>query len=434
MILDETMQVGDTIADSEGKVILACVSKEAEIVTPCGTFQNCVEMTTSGHSKYRPSPISVVWYKRNIGVVAFGWKKPDGEVFGVSRLKSFHIEGGLGYIPMAVGNTWQYETEGVEYRQHNTVEVTAVEGDRAYLSVVAYFVGNPFDEHSWKDNMLYACNHYIEYPNGGYDGRVVDVSAYYDRAAKAAKTPWEKKMTEVSRTVMDRIYAGEPDVNPATTQKGVWNFFEAFRAEEVNGKITLDDSRVLSFEAKAAGDPAAWKALHNDIYGILSDNLGYIWNPAWLEYADRDEDFEFRSEGHGHNGEELVTKATVQTVRAGEVVETAAGKFENCLNIRVQPTYEHGGWAYRTHTKDYWFAPGVGIVRVIIYGGGDPVYDLVAYEGMGEGYMPIREGLTRRYEYVGDEPRIHAGVTYHCLRDDNGDLRVLADRTGMMDI
>ena len=68
------------------------------------------------------------------------------------------------------------------------------------------------------------------------------------------------------------------------------------------------------------------------------------------------------------------------------------------------------------------------------YGGADPVYDLVAYEGTGEGYMPVREGLMRHYEYVGDETRIHAGVIYHYLKDDDGNLCVLSDQIGMIDV
>jgi hypothetical protein len=121
-------------------------------------------------------------------------------------------------------------------------------------------------------------------------------------------------------------------------------------------------------------------------------------------------------------------------VRSGVSVETAAGKFENCLHLHVIPTVYENYRSYACHRKDYYFAPGIGLVRVKTEGGANPVYDLVAYEGTGEGYMPVREGLVRRYEYVGTEERIHAGVNYYYLKDDEGNLCILADQIGMIDV
>ena len=227
------MEAGDTVTDSEGKITLTCVSKDATVVTPCGEFRGCAEMHihNSPDRRYLPAPIFVAWYKRNIGLVAFGWKQPDGEVFGRTVLTAFHIEGGLGYIPMAAGNRWEYHTEGCEHEQVNRVEVTAVDGDKSYLSYCFYIKGNPFDENSWKANMLYARENYC-------DGETLsDVSAYHARAAELASTPWEKKMTEVSRTVMERIFAGDLTLHPEAKQQGIWNFFVMEKVREEKGTL-----------------------------------------------------------------------------------------------------------------------------------------------------------------------------------------------------
>ena len=432
LVFDESMKPGDSVTDSTGNVTLTCVSNEATVETPAGIFRNCVEMHTSEPLDWRPAPIFVAWYKRNIGLVAFGWKQPDGEVFGRTVLTAFHIEGGLGYIPMAAGNRWEYHTEGCEHEQVNRVEVTAVEGDKSYLSYCFYIKGNPFDENSWKANMLYARENYCTEKGNDHDWELVDISAYHARAAELASTPWEKKMTEVSRTVMERIFAGDLTLHPEAKQHGIWNFFVMEKVREEKGVITLYDDRVFSFEWKDGEYPRDWSVLHNFIYDIMESSMGGIWNPAWLDYADRDEKFIYRRPCRTNDYPEFIGEAIVKT---GATVETRAGKFENCLHIcTFSDTYEHGGRSYQCHKKDYYFADGIGLVRVKTYGGADPVYDLVAYEGTGEGYMPVREGLTRHYEYVGDEARIHAGVIYHYLKDDNGNLCVLSDQIGMIDV
>jgi hypothetical protein len=311
------------------------------------------------------------------------------------------------------------------------VEVTAVEGDKSYLSYTFYVKPTPFDENSWRANMLYARNRYWKDIDENHQA-LADVSAYHARAAELAATPWERKLTEVSRTVMERIFAGDLTVNPDAKQQGIWNFFVMLRVNEHEGRVTLRDDRVFSFEWKDGEYPRDWSVLHNFIYDIMENSMGSIWNPEWLNFADREERFIFRRSCHTDDYPEFIGEAIVKT---GATVETRAGKFENCLHIcTFSDTYEHGGWSYQCHKKDYYFAPGIGLVRVRTEGGANPVYDLVAYEGTGEGYMPVREGLVRRYEYVGTEERIHAGVNYYYLKDDEGNLCILADQIGMIDV
>ncbi len=430
LVFDEAMEVGEQVTDSEGRITLTCASKDASVSTPCGEFHGCVEMHTHYTHKpeYVPAPIFVAWYKRNIGLVAFGWKQPEGEVFGKTMLSSFTVKGGLGYIPMCEGNIWCYATEGVEYEQVNRVEVTAVAGDKSYLSYCCYVKGNPFDERSWKDNMLYARNNYIE-------GNVaVDVSAYHDRAEALAVTPWEKLMVKVSKNVMGRIYHGDPDADATYPQKGCWNFFEQAALREEGGRVTHYDDRKYSFEGKDMSDGRAQPLLHNFIYWILQENLGGLWDDAWLTYADKEAEFEHHRPATGNKGEEFVGYARI---RRGVTVETTLGTFENCLHLRTRTNHKDApGYAYASSDKDYYFAPGIGLVRIVTYITSYEdfrIYDLTAYEGVGEGYMPIREGMERHYTYINGTPDAHGGASYYYIRNNDGEPVLLADQVGMLD-
>ena len=429
LILDETMKAGDSVTDSDGKVTLTCVSTDATVVTPCGEFFGCVEMHTHIQMRtYLPAPVFVAWYKPNIGLVAYGWQEPDGEVFGKITLRDYKVCGGHGWIPLCEGNFWSYTAEGVDNEHTFRITVTATVDNKAYLSYCYYVIGPLFNENSWMDNLLYARNNYYK------DHTALDVSAYHERAAALAVTPWEKKVTEVSRTVMDRIYHGDLQSHPDAKQVGCWNFFCYDEVKEANGRITLDDNRTYAFEWKDM-NKESWSMLYNFIYDILQANLGGIWDDKWLAFVDRDEEYEFHRPAKFNDGQEFVGYAKI---KSGVTVETAAGRFENCLNFRTRTSQNDApGFAYQLSDKDYYFAPGIGLVRVVTYVTSYEdirIYDLVSYKGTGDGYMPICEGLERHYKFLNDnEPRIHAGASYYYVKDNDGNLVILGDQTGMMD-
>lgn len=432
LILDETMKAGDSIIDSEGKITLTCASTDATVSTACGEFRGCVEMQTHNlpNGKYLPAPIFVAWYKPNIGLVAFGWKAQDGEVFGKITLREYKICGGHGWIPLCEGNFWSYTAEELEYEHSFRVTVTATADNKAYLSYCYYIVGAPFNENSWKDNLLYARNNYH------LDHVAQDVSAYHDRAVALAQTPWEKKVAEVSRNVMNRIYHGCPAVFPETKQQGVWNFFTCCPVTKAGEKITISSGdRTYEFEWKSTRN-GCFATLLNFIYDIMQNGLGALWDPAWLDYADKDEEFQFHRPARWVEGVEFTGYGRVYS---GETVTTTLGTFENCLRIRARTSQNEGpGITYQNTDKDYYFAPGIGLVRIITYVTSYEdirIYDLVSYKGTGEGYMPVREGLERHYKFLNEnEPNIHAGASYYYIKDNEGNLVILGDQLGMMDV
>ncbi len=431
LIYDETMKAGDSVTDSEGKITLTCVSTNATVNTACGDFYGCVEMHTYNPTRAAsPAPVFVAWYKRSIGLVAYAWKEKDGEVFGKTSLCEYNICGGHGFIPLCEGNTWCYTIDGMDYAYVNRAEVTAVKGDKAYLSYCYYVKGTPFDENSWKDNLLYARNNYHK------DHVALDVSAYHDRAVALAQTPWEKKVAEVSRNVMNRIFHGDTDANPDAKQRGVWNFFTCCPVTEKDEKFTISGgNRTYEFEWKSTRN-GCFATLINFIYDILQNGLGALWDPAWLEYADKEEEFEFHRPARWKQGEEFTGYGRVYS---GETVTTTLGTFENCLRIRARTSQNEGpGITYQNTDKDYFFAPGIGLVRIITYVTSYEdirIYDLTSYKGTGEGYMPIEEGMERHYKYLNDrQPNVHGGTSYYYVRDNDGNLVILGDQTGMMDV
>lgn len=430
LILDETMKAGDSIIDSDGKITLTCVSTDATVVTHCGEFFGCVEMHTHIPIRaYLPAPVFVAWYKPNIGLVSYGWKEPDGEVFGKITLRDYKVCGGHGLIPLCEGNFWSYTAEELNYEHTFRTTVTATADNKAYLSYCYYVIGPLFNESSWRDNLLYARNNYYK------DHIALDVSAYHERAAALAATPWEKKVTEVSRAVMDRIYHGDLQSHPDAKQVGCWNFFCYDDVKEANGRITLDDNRTYAFEWKDM-NKESWSMLYNFVYDILQANLGGIWDDKWLAFVDRDEEYEFHRPAQFNGSQEFVGYAKI---KSGVTVETAAGRFENCLNFRTRTSQNDApGFAYQASDKDYYFAPGIGLIRVVTYVTSYEdirIYDLVSYKGTGEGYMPVREGLERHYKFLNEnEPNIHAGASYYYIKDNEGNLVILGDQLGMMDV
>ena len=432
LILDETMKAGDSVTDSEGKITLTCVSTDATVSTACGDFYGCVEMHTHNppDRKYLPAPVFVAWYKRGIGLVAFGWKQEDGEPFGITSLSSYTVNGGHGLIPLCEGNVWNYAIDGVDDEYVNRVEVTAVKEDKAYLSYCLYVKGQPFNENSWRDNLLYARNNYYN------DHVALDVSAYHDRAVALAQTPWEKKVAEVSRNVMNRIYHGCPAVFPETKQQGVWNFFTYCPVTKIGEKITVSSGdRTYEFEWKNTRN-GCFATLLNFIYDILQNGLGALWDPTWLEYADKDEEFQFHRPARWDQGKEFIGYGRVYS---GETVTTTLGTFENCLRIRARTSQnESPGITYQDTDKDYYFAPGIGLVRIITYVTSYEdirIYDLVSYKGTGEGYMPIEDGMERHYKYLNEnQPNVHGGTSYYYVKDNEGKLVILGDQLGMMDV
>ena len=95
---------------------------------------------------------------------------------------------------------------------------------------------------------------------------------------------------------------------------------------------------------------------------------------------------------------------------------------------------EKTGWAYQGGHKEYYFAPGVGIVRMVAHRYNytiKTVYDLVKYVGTGEGYMPLEEGFLRRYEAQDLADGYVASTEYTFAKNENGELIMFSNQEGI---
>ena len=171
---------------------------------------------------------------------------------------------------------------------------------------------------------------------------------------------------------------------------------------------------------------AEYPVLCNDVLGIFRDATNSVWSDEW---------------GVGASPIVEYTKWTCDirtqiTCEEGGTITTKAGTFENCLKISLDIDGMEDGWSYRGGKKIYYFADGIGIVRTENeYCGGTrtAVYELTSYEGTGSGYMPVADGLVRRYDALNLTDGFVGAVEYTYIADDD-DIVVFVDRTGIREV
>ena len=119
-------------------------------------------------------------------------------------------------------------------------------------------------------------------------------------------------------------------------------------------------------------------------------------------------------------------------------LEGPVGTFDNCLclNLDIKGLPKWG--AYRCGKKQYWFAPGVGIVKYNFFYDYqkslvEGVYLLTEMRGTGEGYFPCEDGMFRRYEVLDIENGWHGAVEY-TWDITGGETVIFHNATGTQDI
>jgi hypothetical protein len=232
---------------------------------------------------------------------------------------------------------------------------------------------------------------------------------------------------DVASKVMKRIFETDEKYNPERTASGHWNFFTYENIVRDNGKVYADDDRVFSFEWKEMGNrgKAGNALLYNFVYDIFQTIAGgALWNDAWK--AGFEEKIKYK-----YANQECESEIAVSD--AGSIT-TEAGTFENCLCVSIKASGFTGGFAYRGGHKEYYFAPGVGMVKAVIHRykySIKNVFNLTVYRGTGEGYMPLEAGMFRRYEAEEIGEGYVASAEYTFENDENGELIMLANQEGI---
>lgn len=423
LFYDESLAVGDSIEGSGGSR-LTYVSDSVSADTPMGVFENCQKWQVTKYEQYSGNSTTAVYYKKGVGIV-----RCEHTNYGVSQvraLKNYRVKENHSLLPLEVGNQWEYDgmlgEENADFELVYRVEYASPE--RKVLSCYERVSRKKYDEDSWADMMRQIRWEYCD-----SNDKLQDVYYPMERAAALAKSPMEKAHTESAVRVAKRILETDSTFNPNTKTTGHWNFFSRNHLRKEKGRLCCEHNSDWSFEWKnVLPGNASQVVLYNDIYGILQDAANCIWSEEWVAGASP------MVEYYLWDRRNIKTKIICTD---GHQVNTKAGQFENCMKLTMEIEGMDSGWEYRGGNKAYWFAPEVGIVRCeneYCDGLKKAVYELTEYRGRGKGYMPVENGLFRKYEALDTTDGYVGMAEYNYVAEEDGELFILCDRTGIRNL
>lgn len=422
LIFDNTLNEGQSVTSSDKIITLYYKKNNLTVTTNFGEFNNCMCFVLQGE-RYGVNYVET-YFCPGIGVV----KQITEDWNGTKewQLSSYNINGGSGVIPFDKGNRWEYSCVtdlDVNYDVENVFEVVSFQNDTAVLQHYTYTENLGYKD-TWNGNILKARNEYVV-----DDCKLRDVHDALDRAEKLALTKREKVHTSIAKDVMSRILTTDPTLNPDYTQKGRWNFFSINHVKTTKDTVKFNDSnRKYSFEWKDMSNHGdeGFKILFSFPYEHLDMWMGYVWSNDWTK------DFKSNQQKRLY-GKRIKIIAEVTN---NEHVETKLKSYDNCIHISLKISgYERKGQGYLNGIKHYWFAQGIGIVKYSSSYKDDTLnamWELTDYEGIGDGYFPVADGFTRKYEPIALTDGWHASVEYTFVEDNDG-ICVLRNALGTQD-
>ncbi len=407
---------GESVTASDGST-LTFESGDETVTVPAGTFSGCEVWV----SRLKAGTVRS-WLKRGVGLVR--QEMICEGVSDIKSLKAYSVSGDEGLLPLSAGNVWEYEMDcdPASFSAPTRIRVAWSDGERAIVTENTRVVRSRYDENSWLDMILKTRDDYCT----RNPERIADVRPYARRAVELAKTPFEKAHAEAAYSVVKRIIETDEEFDPECEAVGLWNFFSRNTVEHADGKLCLiRTGRRFDFEWKNTDDTSLCnRLLSNHIYSILHDVTGCLFDERWQPGYSSEE-----SRDYGSNS---IIRTRISCADAGTVT-VCAGSFDNCLSVDTYCGGFDSGHSYRGGRRTYYFAPGVGLVKVEIYTGAGSVsaYELTSYEGTGEGYMPAKDGMRRRYEGLGLTDGYEGAAEYTYALDCEGKLVIFSDLTGI---
>lgn len=421
------ISLGETYVGSDGTK-LTYISDKESVNTPAGRFDNC-HLWEIRRWTDTQKIVCRTYYKDGIGIVRQE-HFTDGTA-DARNLCAYEIKGGKGLLPLFTGNAWEYASEYSADAISSELKITVsyADDERVIISGWENTERLRYNRDSWLDMIQEIANEYCCQHNDGRE-YICDVYSAIERAEQLAVTPIQKAHTKAASSTARRILATDTRFNPDRTATGHWNFFNRVYIQKKPDSLYLTEYNPRwSFEWKCSSNMGVAEdpILYNDILGILQDAANCIWSDEWrigaspvIEYTKWSWDVK-----------------TQITCEEGGTVTTKAGSFDNCFKLCLDIGGMEDGWSYRGGRKVYYFAEGIGIVRTENeYFGGSrtAVYELTSYEGIGEGFMPIEDGLVRRYDAVGLTDGFVGAAEYTYVSDEDGDIVVFADLTGIREL
>ena len=399
-LYDVSMKPGDMITDERSGATLECVSKDESINVVAGAFGNCLHMRTKASKPHCGEYTLDAWYAPGVGLVKTFIE--FGDRFENYELSEYDIKGGGGYMPAAAGNRWVYVNPDLPGWVYQNIERTVEYADEksANAAVSAPLaVAKDFETSGEADSALY-----ITLADRLCDEWKLDGAL--EMLKKAARANSSEESVRIA------LYGIEVLTRFAEYQKKGWRFcpssISASSVEDANGVVRFANPAIIHF------GPYRWGArgrYEDRIFGIkpfryLDLFFKKLWDDNWVPG--------YREEKDTREGLTLVF-----TVEEGGTVTVPAGTFENCrkITLRVDPPEDSDPkWFFYDNyahmhcgVKEYWFAPGAGIVKAISTWGSECYAEchLVNYSApaaSNDEYLPVHIG--NYWEY--DEPHLTA--------------------------
>lgn len=383
----------ENMLDKAGKKcgVRRIVSTADTVKTPAGIFSDCVQLERENDDGEKFN----IWYKDGIGIVKISEK--GSYYYSTKVLLSYDIKGGNGLLPLEVGNRWNYISEDPVcfYERHEyVIEQKGKMGDEeecVTVSALNYIALDRelYDINDVPDLMMKAVAALCE-------------NNEYEKAARKLEQilliSEDKYVTESAEHVLECIREILP------MKKANWRFCPS--SANIS-EVWLHDDKIQYIESVhlwAVLGPYGTRHEENRIFGAkpwryLMVYFDTIWDEKWK--PGYKETFDHK------NIYNLEEDLTVYAEKGGRA-ETPAGVFENTLHLVIMCDPEASrckdGFYKATDygVKEYWFAEGVGIIRMKCKWGDFLESDLYLTEyhtvsAEGE-MMPIHTGNFWRYE------------------------------------
>jgi RNA polymerase sigma-70 factor (ECF subfamily) len=405
VLFDTSMKPGDKITGSNKYQIqktestLECVGYDENVEISIGKFTDCMHFKTSGELRYDGEFTLDMFYAKNVGLVKAEAKY--GEKIETYELTEYSIVGGDGYFPCAVGNRWVYKNPDQPEWSYQHIERTVEYFDG---ELVNFAVSTPaalskdFENATDLDSSVYLsfadvlCS----------DWKIEEAIDMLKRGVRLNINEESVRISLYAIESLERLMEyrkyGKSRLCPSSINASTVSVSES--------RVKFDDQYVVS----SLGPYRFGKRgrYEDRIFGIkpfryLDHFMKTLWDDKWT--------VGYREERDTDDGKFIFT------VDDGGTVTVPSGTFENCRKITLRvdkPDGEDDKWFYgdgykRMHcgAKEYFFAPGVGIVKIKSTWG-EAIYaecDLVSYSvpaATKDEFLPVHIG--NRWEY--DEPHL----------------------------
>ena len=399
-LFDTAMKPGDTITDGKNHASLTCVSKDERVRVKAGEFSGCLHMRTEAELGWCGPYVLDAWYAPGIGPVKISVSTEEAEE--KCELTEVEIRGGEGYMPFAVGNRWAYENPDIPDWVYQTIERT-----------VEYTDGTLTNEAVTEPYAL----------KKGYEKSEELDSSVYLSFADALADEW--KIAEAVEMLKKAVRLNIHEDSVRIALYGIEALSRFLEYQKKGYRFCPSSVNALTFIKDADGVRLSYspdicfslsrygaRGRYEDrIFGIktfryLQQFMGRIWDGKWVPG--------YREEKTTSDGLPLIF-----TVEEGGTVTVPAGTFEHCRKITIlvkKPEDKSDHWYFEDNyshvdagLKEYWFAPGVGLVKSVSTWGEECEAGcvLVSYSvpaAAEDDYYPVEIGSAWEYE----EPHLAA--------------------------